>query len=248
VKGSAPTLSSTAHGPRRITFEVLGAFAFATAIAAALYRVPALGGYFHAIVAGLFLYLPAWLLRRRDLADYGFTAQPLGGNLLLVGAAVVTIFPLFAVGFAAWAAIACRVPGLAWLAPGPCGAGLSALLHRFVPRLPSGIARMAAAEVLVVALPEELFFRGYVQGRLAEAWPARRRLLGAPVGGALVAASALFALCHLAVQGNPATLAVFFPGLVFGWLRARSGSILPGTLFHALCNLYIETLHRSFFG
>ena len=71
---------------------------------------------------------------------------------------------------------------------------------------------------------------------------------GAPVGRALVAQSALFALCHLAVQGNPATLAVFFPGLVFGWLRARTDSIFAGTLFHALCNLYIEVLHRSFFG
>ena len=40
----------------------------------------------------------------------------------------------------------------------------------------------------------------------------------------------------------------FFPGLVFGWMRARSGSILPGVLFHALCNLYIETLGRSFAG
>jgi membrane protease YdiL (CAAX protease family) len=250
MKPSAPILPSAEPARRRIALEVLGAFSFATAVAAALYRVRALDGYFHAIVAALFLYLPAWLLRDRDLGDYGLNARPIGRNLAWVGLLAALVFPMFALGFAGWQALACRVPAIAWLAPGPCGAagGVGALISRFAPRLPSGMARMAAAEVLVVALPEELFFRGYVQGRLAEAWPARARLFGAPVGGALVAAAALFALCHLAVQGNPATLAVFFPGLLFGWLRARTGSILPGTLFHALCNLYIETLHRSFFG
>jgi membrane protease YdiL (CAAX protease family) len=96
------------------------------------------------------------------------------------------------------------------------------------------------AELVVVALPEEFFFRGYVQGRLAEVWSSRV--------GPVVVASALFALCHLAVQGSPATLAVFFPGLVFGLLRARTGSIVPGALFHALCNLYIQLLQASLYG
>jgi membrane protease YdiL (CAAX protease family) len=240
--------------PRRAVAEVVAAFAFATAVAAALYRVRALEGWFHVVVAALFLYLPAWLARGRDLGEFGFTSRPLARNLVVVGVAVAVVFPLFAVGFAGWQAIACRLPSLIALAPGPCpaartaAAALASLLRHAAPRLPSGVLKLAATEVLGVALPEELFFRGWMQGRLAEAFPARARLLGAPVGGALVVAAALFALCHWAVQGNPATLAVFFPGLVFGWMRARTNSIFPGTLFHALCNLYIETLHRSLFG
>ena len=44
---------------------------------------------------------------------------------------------------------------------------------------------------------------------------------------------------------EPAALAVFFPGLLFGLLRMHTGSILAGTLFHASCNLLIDILHRS---
>jgi membrane protease YdiL (CAAX protease family) len=43
-------------------------------------------------------------------------------------------------------------------------------------------------------------------------------------------------------------LAVFFPGLLFGWMRSATGSILPGVLCHASSNLYIEALHRTFFA
>ena len=233
----------------RITFEVLAAFALATTVAAVLYRVPALDSWFHVIVAALFLYLPAWLLRHHDLERYGLHARPLGRNLLLFAVCVLVVFPPFALGFVAWERLACAIGWLHRLAPAACGLVTHAGL-RLPPAMLSLDPRhnLILAELVVVALPEEFFFRGYVQGRLTEAWAPRWRLLGAPVGGALVVSSALFALTHVAVQGNPATLAVFFPGLVFGWMRARSGSILPGVLFHASCNLYIETLHRSLFG
>ena len=44
---------------------------------------------------------------------------------------------------------------------------------------------------------------------------------------------------------DPASLAVFFPGLLFGLLQRRTGSVLAGTLFHASCNVLIDVLHRS---
>ena len=46
---------------------------------------------------------------------------------------------------------------------------------------------------------------------------------------------------------TPTRLAVFFPALVFGWMRSRSGSIAPGAVFHALCNVFSEILHDSAF-
>jgi len=98
-----------------------------------------------------------------------------------------------------------------------------------------------------VAIPEELFFRGYLMGRLDERWPPVRRLLGAPIGRGLIVSSVLFALGHVAVVPNPQRLAVFFPALVFGWMRARTGSIVPGAVFHALCNLFADVLHTSYF-
>jgi hypothetical protein len=30
-------------------------------------------------------------------------------------------------------------------------------------------------------------------------------------------------------------------------MRARTGSVLPGALYHALCNLLSDVLHSSFF-
>jgi membrane protease YdiL (CAAX protease family) len=96
-----------------------------------------------------------------------------------------------------------------------------------------------------VALPEELFFRGYVQGRLEEAWPPTRTLLGARVGVAWIVTAALFGLGHFLVTFEPQMLSRFFPGLVFGWMFARTRSILPGTIFHAACNLIMAILGAS---
>ena len=99
----------------------------------------------------------------------------------------------------------------------------------------------------MVAVPEELFFRGYLYSRLEQRWPSTRRFLGAPVGRTLLVTSALFALGHVLVDFNVQRLAVFFPALVFGWMRARTGSVAAGAVFHALCNLYSDVLHTSFF-
>jgi hypothetical protein len=55
----------------------------------------------------------------------------------------------------------------------------------------------------------------------------------------------LFALIHFAVDLNPARLAVFFPALLFGWLRALRGGIGAAAAFHASCNLLSEVLVRS---
>lgn len=86
---------------------------------------------------------------------------------------------------------------------------------------------MVGWQLLVVALPEEYFFRGVLQPSLSRAWGPR-------VG--LLAATALFALAHLIHGLAPARLLTFFPGLIFAWMRRRSGSILPGAVFHAACN------------
>ena len=52
-------------------------------------------------------------------------------------------------------------------------------------------------EVLVVAVPEEVFHRGYLMSALEARWPPRARVLGVPLGLGAVLSSALFALGHL---------------------------------------------------
>ena len=60
-------------------------------------------------------------------------------------------------------------------------------------------------------------------------------------------AQALFALGHLVVL-QPWRLATFFPGLLFGWLRERTGDVAASVLVHALSNLFIAILEASFYG
>jgi membrane protease YdiL (CAAX protease family) len=116
----------------------------------------------------------------------------------------------------------------------------------FVPSAARGVVDEALGQWLVIALPEECFYRGYLQSALDAAWPARVRILGASVGPSLVVTSTVFALGHLATELDANRLAVFFPALLFGWLRARTGGVGASIALHALCNLFASYLARSY--
>lgn len=237
--------------------EPLLAFLAATALAAALFwtarAVPLLQRNLHALIAVIFFYTPVvagrLAHRRFDYQEAGLILRPVGLGAAVLGGAVALTFPLFIGGFFWFYGIVCA----------PAAHGLPAVLARLCPggawhggthghlRLPSDFLLLAANQVLVIALPEELFFRGYLFGRLEARWPPTKRLAGAPVGAALLASAALFALGHVLVDFNPQRLSVFFPALVFGWMRARTGSLAAGIGFHALCNLLSDVLHTSYF-
>ena len=57
--------------------------------------------------------------------------------------------------------------------------------------------------------------------------------------------AAAFAIVHLPKEGDPRALAVFFPGLLFGWMRSATGSILAGTVTHGCSNILIRILELS---
>lgn len=116
----------------------------------------------------------------------------------------------------------------------------------FVLRLPKSVIDEIAGQVVVIALPEESFFRGYLQSELDRAWGTKLRILGADVGPGLVVSAAIFAVGHVLTIRHPARLAVFFPALIFGWLRARTKGVGAGVAFHAMCNIWSATLARGF--
>jgi len=132
------------------------------------------------------------------------------------------------------------------------------------------------AQIVLIALPEEFFYRGYVQTRIRQWWTADARSdasaspedetagttvrdgptesrrpgwLGITPENAL--ASALFALGHLVIpvggQILPNRVAVFFPALVFGWLRDRTGYITASVTYHTACNLLVLLAAAHFF-
>jgi membrane protease YdiL (CAAX protease family) len=118
--------------------------------------------------------------------------------------------------------------------------------HAFHLRLPPSVFDEIAGQLVVIALPEEAFFRGYLMTSLDRAWRPRFRLFGAAIGPGLFVSAAIFAVGHYLTIRSPARLAVFFPALLFGFLRARTGGIGAAVLFHALCNLFSATLGRGY--
>lgn len=191
-----------------------------------------------------FLYLPLAVMRRRgeDYADYGIILRKWREDLRLYLLMCAIIGPPFVLAFIGFGAI---LPTL----PPPIAHLLSPItgpMH-FHLRLPNRFGEWVIDQVFVVALPEEFFYRGFIQTRLRDAWPQGRMFLGARLGPAFWATAVLFALGHLAIF-QVWRLAVFFPALLFGWLRERSGTVFGSALFHATCNLFELILEASFYG
>jgi len=253
-----PSASSAERGApaREPLLAPVLVFLATTAVAAGLYwtsrAVPWLRDNLHAFIAVLFYYAPSAASRLTgrpfDYREAGLTLRPLRLNAAVLGVAIAVTFPLFVGGFFLFYDAVCAAPahGLPHALGGLCpGTWLGFAGGHW--RLPPHFLLLAANQAVVVALPEEVFFRGYLLQRLEARFPPRHRLAGAPVGWALVLSAVLFALGHVLVDFNPQRLAVFFPALIFGWMRARTGSLAAGAAFHASCNLLSDVLHTSFF-
>jgi membrane protease YdiL (CAAX protease family) len=108
----------------------------------------------------------------------------------------------------------------------------------------------AMTQLLFIALPEEYFYRGYLQTRLDQAFAAWRGSEKPPgkfgISAGNLSASVLFGLGHLLVPVGGVLLitrfTVFFPSLVFGWLRDRTGGIAAPLVYHACCNMMVLVL------
>jgi membrane protease YdiL (CAAX protease family) len=227
-----------------------------------------------ALILVVFLGVPLLVAERRneDLRDYGFHASPLGKGLAIAGVAVAAIVPVFTLGFFAFYEIACHsdllshlvphqmcshygglagfhLPGFALFEPSSSGSpGSIEPLRRLgsvTLAAPALSLEWCLVQWLVVGLPEELFFRGFLLQKLEQRFPPRRRILGGGVGLALVLSAIAFAVIHLPREGDPRALATFFPGLVFGWMRSATGSILASTVTHGCSNILVRILELA---
>jgi membrane protease YdiL (CAAX protease family) len=161
--------------------------------------------------AGLFLYAPLPRYWRRGFPAWARATDP-GRNVaffaLLAGAGAIAFF-LFV-----------RLPLPPAISP----------YHGTVPLTTA----MAAHHLLLVALPEEVFFRGYLYDAFEEA--GREPVL--PV-------ALLFAIGHFVIAPSPFRLLTFFPALLLGWGRKRAGNVYVPTALHFLYNLFPSVIGGS---
>lgn len=94
---------------------------------------------------------------------------------------------------------------------------------------PATFLMVAAAYPIV----EEIVFRGAIQGYLIDniSWK-----IPGPVSAANTVTSIAFAALHGIVWANPWSFLVFFPSLLYGCFRERTGGLIAPIVLHAFYN------------
>jgi membrane protease YdiL (CAAX protease family) len=133
--------------------------------------IPVLGPLAPAAVAMLFLYAPMRVggMRGEVIEDYGFHAEPVRRGLVTAGVAIGIAFPVFIAVYLGFYEVACQSETFQPLTPpGLCERYLGiAGLH--APPLDLDLLQFAAIQLVVVAMSEELFFRGSRRSGAGEA-------------------------------------------------------------------------------
>ncbi len=82
-------------------------------------------------------------------------------------------------------------------------------------------------QAVFAAIPEEVFFRGYLFDAFEDkGWEP------------IVLTAALFAGAHLAIHASPYRAMTFFPGLLLGWARRKTGNVYVPALLHLAFNAF----------
>ena len=211
---------------------MLASYATVTLVLSILKRTaesdPTLKSLLPVIAAVIFLFIPVAAIRagREKTRDFGITTGHARRDLLFVLICSLTIFPVFFAGNHLYQTI---------------------LFHKSLHwHIPAGLAEIALTHLLLVAIPEEVFYRGYVQTTLGFSLPSGKSILWTAGWPSILTTSFMFALGHFAMDFNPARLAVFFPSILFGWMREKSGSVTPPALMHAACNVLMAVLEKSY--
>ena len=159
-------------------------------------------------------------------------SQPL--RRLGVGLGGKSVATLLAIGVLAWA-IGDLANKVLWIVDAQLDIGQSvpwreALINS--ERSAGWWALMAVGSFALVPVVEELFWRGYVQSRLA---------LSLGVGPSIVITATMFTLSHAQYHHldmyHMATIgSVFLSALTLGWVFHKTNSLLPPMIMHAMLN------------
>lgn len=198
----------------------------------------------HELIGALFLIAALWSVRADDddTARYGLRLGGIfpgkAGDERSLVRAVVESIPLAVreLGVAAGvAAIVLPVYALCW----PLFNTAPAVRHF---TLDGTRWKEILTNLLAVALTEEMYFRGYLQTRLGDAFGVARDLALRPRLRAMaipvIVTAALFALTHVTVEVTLQRAVVFFPAILFGFVRVWRGGIGAAVFLHAISNVF----------
>lgn len=209
-------------------------------------------------------------LAHRDFAVYGLTLTNLNYHLkiagigflpfLLVslslnyftwmtwqGSLYVSVIEVLMLVFLAWvllkqpaAAMAGVVVALLFWAPG--------LVAPAQVILPGRILLSFIFYFFFAGPGEEIFYRGYIQSRLNQAFGKPYTFFGVSIGWGLVIAALIYSLMHVLNTYNPLlgryTLSLpwglwtFFLALLFGFLREKTRSVVAPSILHGVLNFF----------
>lgn len=200
-----------------------------TRVLAAFRGIPVLQQNLSSILGYLLIGVPILMLwwRGRPLDFFSWCWRDFLTSLFWAALTSLVIFPLFWLGAHLWMTKMMGSPGFHAAA---------------IPNLSTTIL----VQLLVVAFPEEFFFRGYFQSAMNRMFAPRFRILGVTLGWGWLVTAVVFAFAHSILIYQWWHFAIFFPALVFGWLRERTGLVIAPTLFHAACNIMMEWIARSY--
>lgn len=197
-------------------------------------RISWLAEWIPVLTAAVLIYVPLWISRKNNepLPLFERNLEGLGKSLFWFSLSALLIFPPLEFANRSFQAMFFHqhYVGISWQL------GFSKLLP------------FAFYQLIVVAIPEEIFYRGFIQTQLHKICGRKWKFLGALSGPALLYTSLIFAASHSLIQLQWWHFAIFFPSLVFGWLRDKTNAVTAGALFHALSNTFsywvILSYHR----
>jgi len=157
------------------------------------------------------------IVRRKNLNQIALSLNRWPQSLRLVGLTCLVAFPAALVGL--WLL---KQSGLTL--PAPPGYSTTAWISWMLSQL------------LIVAIAEECFFRGYLLTNLLSLinQPNLRNSIIV-----VIISSIIFAFAHILLENSILSTLTFLPGLIMGWLYLKTHSLLAPVLFHAASNIFL---------
>lgn len=214
----------------RNTYKAIGFFGGTTLILKLLQLsgIWFLKNYLWLYAAIMFLYIPSyWSIKKKDREIYGVTSiTNLWKKMKECMILAILIFPLYTTCFYIFHSL---ILGKTFVLLKPPDLFTSMLFHIFF-----------------AALPEETFYRGFIQELINRDFGKGWKIFGIKWGASVIITSTLFALGHFIIVPHPFRLAVFFPSLLFGIMKEKDNNITLPFLFHAISNIYSTNLEKMF--